>query len=101
MTGIGVIMTLTTLLLYVLLAIASYIGIRVTMTIGERAENVTFADFLTKPRDTVISIIETGKIQETPMERKLPNLVERLKSLGNSVVPQQCRKAFEILMGIK
>lgn len=31
----------------------------------------------------------------------LPFHVDRLKSLGNSVVPQQCRKAFEILMGIK
>lgn len=31
----------------------------------------------------------------------LPYMVDRLKSLGNSVVPQQCRKAFEILIGVK
>jgi DNA (cytosine-5)-methyltransferase 1 len=31
----------------------------------------------------------------------LSNLVDRLRSLGNAVVPQQTKEAFEILMGLK
>jgi hypothetical protein len=31
----------------------------------------------------------------------IPLRVDRLKRLGNSVVPQQAKKAFEILIGLK
>jgi DNA (cytosine-5)-methyltransferase 1 len=31
----------------------------------------------------------------------VPNRVERIKCLGNSVVPQQAKEAFKILMGLK
>jgi hypothetical protein len=37
---------------------------------------------------------------ERATSEKLDNLVDRLRSLGNSVVPQQVKKAFEILMGL-
>lgn len=40
---------------------------------------------------------------ESEMDRKangIRNQLDRIKSLGNSVVPQQARKAFQMLMGI-
>ena len=35
------------------------------------------------------------------MANGLPCRMDQIKCLGNAVVPQQCKKAFEILMGIK
>jgi DNA (cytosine-5)-methyltransferase 1 len=44
-----------------------------------------------------------GKTEST-MDRKangIPYQMDRIRALGNSVVPQQAKKAFEMLMGIK
>lgn len=42
------------------------------------------------------AVSEMGKLSNG-----IPNHMARLKALGNAVVPQQARKAFEILMGIE
>lgn len=42
-----------------------------------------------------------NKFELAGMVRGLPDRTHRIKALGNSVVPQQAKEAFKILMGLK
>lgn len=72
------------------------------MSIFMKRKPVLFADYLTKLKDYAISIIGIGKtLVMQKVSAKLPNHVDRIKGLGNAVVPEQAKEAFKTLMGLK
>lgn len=61
-----------------------------------RRDNTTKCGAFESRNDWQKIVREMGKCSDG-----IPNHVDRLRALGNGVVPQQVKKAFEILMGLR